>query len=349
MRKLFIIILMLSLWSCKKDQPDPQLVPGKYENGLIILNEGLFQQNNSSLSFYSFSESQVYQQVFQTENNRGLGDTANDMERYVKGDSAYIIIAVDISSQVEIVNAETMRSVAQIPLFDGNNAREPRSVEVLNETAYVCNFDGTVAVIDLNSYQLTGLIQVGENPNDLEIVGDQLYVINSGGLNAPNYDSTVTVINTVSKAVVDEITVRINCNSILKDEQGDLYILSNGNYADVGPAIVRINNQTNAVVDTFNLELSSWCYENGFIYFYDTAQKGVYRLNTFTESVEGGQIIDCSSMQTVFGLYLLNGHFYLVDANGYVNSSTISVFDLSGSLQYEFTAGLNTTDIILSE
>jgi hypothetical protein len=346
MKRIIAIGIILVLIGCKKDPPPEPLE--EFENGILVLNEGLYQQNNASISFYSLATQEVVQQAFLSKNDRGLGDTANDWEYFGFNGIEYIIIAVDISSQIEIIELNTLKSVAQIPVFDGTIAREPRSVKVSGDKAFSCNYDGTVSVIDLNSNSIVNTIQVGDNPDDISIVGDKLYVANSGGLNFPIYDSTVTVIDIPSQTVETEIPSRINCTSMIQDAYGDVYIQSQGDYSSITPAMLRLNTQTNTIDDTVDVAIGSWDLYNDYIYYYDANLNGIYRYNTISELQEGIQIIDCSDYQTVYGVYVTINHIYTVDANGYVNSSTVRCYNHSGGFQYEFTAGLNATDLIFN-
>ena len=52
------------------------------ETGIYILNEGGFNMNNSTLSFYNFKTGNVISDIFLQENNRGLGDVGNDLKAY---------------------------------------------------------------------------------------------------------------------------------------------------------------------------------------------------------------------------------------------------------------------------
>lgn len=348
-------IFFFGFWiflSCKKDNPPtPPISPGAYENGIVVLNEGLFQQNNSSISFYNLANEQVYTQCFLTENARGLGDTGNDFEKYSIDGIEYIIIAVDISSQIEIVEANTLKSVAQIPLFDGTNAREPRRIEVYGTKAFVCNFDGTVSIIDLISKSVVNTISVGANPDGMVQLGNKLYVSNSGGLNYPVYDSTMTIINMDNNSVIETFETRINSTSMIVDGQNEIYLLSNGNYADVDPALVRINTTTNQIVQTFEIPIGSMTQAGEWIYYYDLDTKQVKRFNTQAEIFDPNVIIECADYETFSGMQfetILN-LIFCFDVNGYVNSSTVRAYNTLGVLQFEFTAELNAKRIIYND
>ena len=351
-RLLISCFVALFCFSCEKDNPpQPPADPGKYDNGLLVLNEGLYQQNNASVCYYSFADELVYMQSFSTENNRGLGDTANDFEKYTLDGNEYIIIAVDVSSQVEIVDANSLVSVAQVPLFDGTSAREPRRIEVYGAKAFVCCFDGTVCVIDLVSKSVVNVIAVGANPDGMLKVDDQLYVSNSGGLNYPVYDSTIMVINMNTELVTDTIVTRINASKMIVDSEQEIYLLSQGNYTTVNPAIVCIDLLTNSVIEVIETPVRAMMNIGDWLYYYDEEMKAILRFNMLEESFENSVIINCTGYETFYGMQhdAALGLIYCFDARGYVNSSRVRAYDLSGQLQFEFTAELNAKKIIYND
>ncbi|WP_027420146.1 YncE family protein [Crocinitomix catalasitica] len=344
---IVIIFALLVVASCKKKPIEP-ISLGEYENGLLVLNEGLFEQNNASISFYNSNDNMSYHQAFKAANDRGLGDTANDFAVFSQDGVEYIIIAVDISSQLEIVERYSLKSVAQIPLFSGGIAREPRRIEIYNNKAYVCNFDGTVVIVNLNTFQIDKIITVGSNPDGIARIGNQLFVTNSGGLNFPNYDSTISVINLTSQVVESTFKTRINCTKILNDNQGELYVVSNGDYEDVAPALLRVDPISETVLERFDLPIGGIDFADDIIYFYHQVDQKIYRLNTLTEEVDYTPIIDLSAYATFGGIEVdpINNSIYCFDVNGYVNSSIVHVYDLKGVHQYEFTSGLIAKNII---
>jgi YVTN family beta-propeller protein len=350
--KIITTIFLITLFgviSCKKNKPLPETTTNSvYKNGILCMNEGLFQQNNATLSFYDLDSNKINTTIFQSINGRGLGDTANEMIEYTYNGISYIAIAVDISSQIEIIEAETFKSVKQIPMFNGTASKEPRSLKFYNDKLYSINYDGTVSVIDLSTYAITTQINCGLNPEYAEIVNGKMYVVNSGGLNYPTYDSTVTVIDLSTNNIETTIETAINCSQIKKDTQGDLYIVSRGNYSNIMPKLQRINSNTNTVEQTFNLGLTEIAYYNNTLFYFDENDNGIHKFNTTNENIENGIFIDCSSFQNIYGIQIdsVNQLIYLTDANGYTNSSIIKCYDLNGNYKYEFNAGLNTGKLI---
>ena len=340
-------MFILGMTSCKKD-PKPEPLSADFENGILCLNEGLFQQNNATLSFYSKDSLKTTSNIFSSINGRGLGDTANDMIFYFYLGKPYIAIAVDVSSQVEILDALTLKSVKQIPIFNGTTAREPRALTYYNNFLYSINFDGTVSQIDLSNNTIIKTIQCGQNPDDAEIVNDKLYVVNSGGLNYPIYDSTITVIDLTSNSVSTTFQTAINCSGIIKDTENELYVISRGDYNSIQPKLLKINPSTNQVSDSYAIELTAMTFYNDFIYLYNQTDQGIHKFNTITDTYDSNVLIDCSGFQNLYSLEIdaNSGLIYVSDANGYTVSSTVKCYDLNGNFKYEFTSGLNTRKLL---
>ena len=105
-RTIILLLTVLSVFSCD-DMHDVERnggLPLTQSSGrMLVLSEGLFNMNNSTLAYYNFDTKEFNTNYFQTKNKRGLGDTANDMILY--GSKLYI--AVDISSQIEVVDVNT--------------------------------------------------------------------------------------------------------------------------------------------------------------------------------------------------------------------------------------------------
>jgi YVTN family beta-propeller protein len=349
--KILLLIIVLGVISCHKDKPKPNesstTAETVYSNGILCMNEGLFQQNNANLTFYSLDSNKAISHVFQAINGRGLGDTANDMIEYTYNGKKYIAIAVDISSQIEIIDGETFKSVKQIPMFNGTASREPRALQFYNNKLYSINFDGTVSVIDLSTYSVTQNITCGLNPDNAVVINNKMYVVNSGGLNYPVYDSTLSVIDLSNNLVVDTITTAINCSQIVTDAEGDIYVISRGNYSNIQPKLQRISSTTNLVVEDFNFPTYEMTYYNNKIYYYNDSDNKIYTFNTQTESIEG-VLIDCSNYQNVYGIQIDENKqlIYVNDANGYTNSSTVRCYGMNGVFKYEFNTDLNTGKLV---
>ena len=89
---------------------------------------------------------------------------------------------------------------------------------------------GMVVKIDTATLEIVDSCIVGYQPEEMAIVGNKLYVANSGGYRVPDYDSTVSVIDLVNFSEMYKIPVGINLHRIEPDRYGNLYVSSRGDY-----------------------------------------------------------------------------------------------------------------------
>ena len=68
---------------------------------------------------------------------------------------------------------------------------------------------GYVARVDTTTLTVKDTCVVGYQPEEMVIVGNKLYVANSGGYRVPNYDRTVSVIDLNTFKVIKTIDVGI--------------------------------------------------------------------------------------------------------------------------------------------
>jgi len=356
LKAFFLFILLIFMSSCDdmKDVPTPvdlPLTPG--ETGqLYVLCEGLFNMNNSTLSLMNFTNRTINPDFFLFQNNRGLGDTANDMKLY--GSKLWIV--VNVSSQVEVLDARSGVSIRRIPFFNEQGlARQPRYITFYGNKAYVCSFDGTVARIDTTSLTLEAVTTVGRNPDGITAVNGKLYVSNSGGLDIPNYDNTVSVVSLNPFTEVKKITVGMNPFKLEADSQGDVYVVSRGNNGSIKSTWCRISSQTDEVIQTFHdLPVVNFTIHNDTAYLYNFDYvKNTYWVKTFdclTEQIiSTGFITDSTTLERPFGIYVhpTNGNVYITDAKNYTLKGDLLCFSRKGKLRYKIQkVGLNPNSVV---
>jgi len=353
---IFILLVAFLYAACDdmKDIPTPVNLPTTSgETGkLYVLSEGLFNMNNSTLGLLNFENSTLNTDFFLYQNNRGLGDTGNDMKSY--GSKLWIV--VNVSSQVEVIDFKSGVSIKRIPFFNASNiARQPRYITFSGNKAYVCSFDGTVAKIDTTSLNIEAVTTVGRNPDGIAAANGKLYVSNSGGLDAPNYGNTVSVIDLNSFTETQKIEVGLNPYKIQTDNEGDVYVISRGNIGNIKAKLVRIDSQTDKVLQTFeNLPAINFTIRNdtAYLYNYDYTSNN-YSIKSFncqTEQIIAENFIsDGSTMERPFGIYAhpTNGNIYLTDAKNYTTKGDLLCFNRKGKLLYKVeSVGLNPNTII---
>jgi len=354
---LFLFIILLSSCDDMKDTPSPTTLPATPgETGqLYVLSEGLFNMNNSTLSLINFDSGALTSDFFLFKNNRGLGDTANDMKQY--GNKLWIV--VNVSSQLEVMDATSGISIKQIPFFNAAKvARQPRSITFYAGKAYVCSFDGTVARIDTATLDIEAITTVGRNPDGIAAVNGKLYVSNSGGLDIPNYDNTVSVVDLNTFKEIKKITVGMNPFKVEADSHGDVYVVSRGNNSTIKSTWCRIDSKTDEVVQTFdNLPVVNFTIHNdtAYLYNYDFI-KSTYWVKTFdcnTEQIIADNFItDSTTLERPFSITVhpTNGNVYLTDARNYTVKGDLLCFNRKGKLQYKIESiGLNPNTVVIKQ
>lgn len=341
---LTISALSIILAACHKDKNvNPVITP--VTNGLFVLNQGLFNSNNSTLSFYSYTSKQVTPDLFSTANSRGLGDTGNDVEIY--GSKMYIV--VNVSSTIEVVDAKTAKSIKQIKMVTGTTARQPRDIAFYKGNAFVTSYDGTVSVIDTASLAITKSITVGSSPEQLAVANGKLYVANSGGLNYPNYDKTVSVIDLTTLTVTKTLTVVVNPQNVVADNYGNVYVLSAGNYGSIPSSLAIIDANADVVKSQTNFDGSNMAIQGDNIYFI-TSTGSIKVYNAKTQAVTSANFItDGTVITTPYAVAAdaTTGEVFVTDAKNYSSNGTLYAFDKTGKKEYSVMVGINPGKIAL--
>lgn len=363
MKRILTRILPLLLITIACD-PEPvlldysQVIADAGHTGIYVLSEGLFNQNNSTLTWIDFTTGQPDSwasatgssyDAFEKVNGRRLGDTANDMILY----GGRIYIAVSESSTIEILEASTCRSLKQIPLSQNQTASQPRSMTAVGGFVYVCCFDGTVTRIDTLTMSADATVQVGRNPDGICHANGKLYVSNSGGLDTQNPDNTVSVIDISTFTETKRITVRSNPGAIYADGNS-VYVVSRGIF-DYGTMnydsrLHRINTQTDEVTATYDIPVLRMDIVDGKAWFYGYGAGGtiqVLDLNTGTvldsDFITDGTVVECPYSIKVEPT---TRKVYICDALDYVTPGSLMCFSPEGRLLYRVQGiGINPNTV----
>ncbi len=220
LRKIGMLAMAITVMSsCKKDQVIDDggvVVPGEYENGYFITNEGNFGTGNGSISFVT-DEGTVENNVFESVNSFALGDVVQSMN--IIGANAYVL--VNGSAKIEVATIADMKSVATI------DAVSPRYIaKVSDAKAYVTDWGiNGVQVIDLATNTVSTTIACGTGPEGIAVSNGFAYVCNVGGF---GLDSTVSIIDIETDMVVSTLTVGDKPNSAVVDANGAVWVLTGG-------------------------------------------------------------------------------------------------------------------------
>ncbi|MFC5284627.1 YncE family protein [Pedobacter alpinus] len=341
---LVALTAVLTISSCTKDEVFEELPAVR--SGYYILNEGGFNSNNASLSYYNLENGSVVNGFFAQKNGRGLGDTGNDIQVY--GSKMYIV--VNVSNTVEVVDAKTVKSIKQLDFKNNGVGRQPRYIVFNKNKAFVSSYDGTIAVIDTASLAIEKYITVGRNPEQMAIANNKLYVANSGGLSYPNYDKTVSVVDLTTLTEIKKIEVVLNPGGVKATADGKIYVKSTGNYGNIKPSLTIIDSKTDVVTSSKEFTGGNMVINGTKAYF--TSGKGIKLYDLSTDAVISENIItdisDEAKITTPYGLTYdsVNKLFFVCDAKNYASNGQVYCFGEDGKLKYKITAGVIPSKII---
>ncbi|MET0636063.1 MAG: DUF5074 domain-containing protein [Chitinophagaceae bacterium] len=349
MRRLFYILMgaLVLLTACRKEvgvipyEEEQVQLPGGSEASFYVLNEGNMGTNKASLDFFSRESGTYKRNIYGSVNptaTRELGDVGNDLEIY--GSKLYAVI--NLSDKIEVMEAGTARRIGQI------NVRNCRFITFGNGKGYISAYGvsvgspmpGFVAEFDTASLQITRRVYVGRQPEQMQIIGNKLYVANSGGYSPPDYERTISVIDLVNFTEISRIDVAINLGGLKKDRYNDLYVSSRGDYYNIKPKLYRIDAETQTVKDSFEIAAGSFAIYGDTAYIVSSSWS--YLTNSYTTSyklfdLQKETIINQSFIRdgtereiTIpYGLTVspVTGNIYITDAKDYVSPGTLYCID----------------------
>ncbi|KIA99164.1 YncE family protein [Flavobacterium sp. KMS] len=344
LNKLFLAIIISSAFfaSCSSDDDNtPQEPRGNYEGGLFIIEEGVFEQVNGSISYLS-NDFKLEKDVFSLVNP---GKDIKDVPQSIgfNGDFAYII--VNRGNKIEVVNRYTFKSVATISTKISN----PRYIAFTNGKGYITNWgnpgdasDDYVAVIDLATNTVASTIPVVEGPEQIIETEGKLYIAHKGGWGQGN---SLSVINSTTNTVTANFVVGDVPSSLVKDN-GTLYVLCNGRpyYAlpETTGKLVKVNMSTNTVSSTIDFpgitHPGFLAVENNKLYY--TIGSDIYSAATSITTLPTTPIFKATKTSNLYGFAVKNNKIYVADAVNNQDPGDVYIYSLTGVLSNEFSVGI---------
>ena len=371
-RLTYYILTLLLISACRQDvmivpmeKSDPG---GKTQKGDIVgmylLNEGNMGSNKSTLDYLDLSDTVVhyYRNIYSERNPStvmSLGDVGNDCQIY--GSRLWLVI--NCSNKVEVASTEDAVRIGKVDIPNC------RYVTFKDQYAYVSSYVGTVYAssdsplgsvyrVDTLSLQKVDSCSVGYQPEEMAIIGNSLYVANSGGyqgMTGQGYESTVSVIDLASMQEVDKVEVAPNLHHLKADRYNQLWVTARGNYMDETSSIWWLEPDTNGnmkVGGHIDQPVSDLCIVGDSLYFYGSQWSEVSMTNTITYgiiNVKTHQIVstslsdapEISKIRMPYGIIVnpIHRDFYLMDAKNYVSSGELLHFLPDGTFDWKVKTG----------
>ena len=344
MRLISLWILLFFVVGCKKKTTTINSDVSELKHGLLVLNEGLFNLNNASLSWVDLNTNTVSEDFFLQKTGRKLGDTGNDLQRY----GAKIYVLVNVSSTIEVLDANIGSSIKQISMQLNGIAKQPRNLAFYGSKVFISCFDGYVDVIDTASLTVEKRIKVGSNPEDMVVVNQRLYVSNSGGL-IPSLDSTLSIIDCQNLVELEKIVVGKNPGKIVALNDSILYVHVRGNYSTIPSVLKKVNVGISKNQETIPIKISGMEKMENQLLIYTSESVSLYDMKT--NATINSDFIPLNDITTLYRIQYVEAlkQLFLFDANTYTNSGYIHRFSNTGQYIQKYHVGLNPNSLIYYE
>lgn len=373
-KKLLVLIpvMCMMITACRKDDviipPDvtPLIPPDTAATdtlapvkilGFYLLNEGNMGSNKSTLDYMDLTTGEYHRNIFAAANPsvpKEMGDVGNDIGIY--GSKLYAVI--NCSNKVEVMDKRSVKRLGQIDIPNC------RYIKFHGRYAYVTSYAGPVrldpeyeqtgyvAKVDTASFEVVATCLVGFQPDELEIVGEKIYVANSGGYMVPNYESTVSVIDLATFTEIKRIEVAINLHRLKADRYGNLWVSSRGDYYDEPSRLFWINTETDTYGGMLPVGVTEMTLDGDSLYFYSTE----FSYHSMDWGITFG-IIDVAERRLITRNFIADGEekkitmpygimihpltkdIYLTDAANYVYPGSLICFDRYGKKKYQVQTG----------
>jgi DNA-binding beta-propeller fold protein YncE len=349
---IIILGILISglLYSCKPPFDSDEVLPEDIRGAFIVLNEGLFQQNNSTLTWFHWHTQQQSNDLFEKKNFLGMGDTGNDIGIY--GEKLYVLM--NNSHIVHVLNKRTGRLIEQINLIENGIGASPRRLTFHEDKIYITAFNGYLYKIDTSSLTVDDKLLLGSNPDNLLLFEDELWVSNSGGL-IESGDSTMSIVDLVTFTETSRISVGRNPGGLVHDAS-NIYVACRGDYLDIPSKLVKINAVTKTVDIDKQMSISRLHYYAGKLYAlgysFESTSSSLQQINPETLDPIGPNLIENLEIETLYSVETLHVFgqeiFVFLDARGFVHQGKAIVTNTNFDFLFSFSTGLNPSKIVFN-
>jgi hypothetical protein len=195
---------------------------------------------------------------------------------------------------------------------------------------------GSVYEVDTATLTVTREVKVGHQPDELCVVGNRLYVANSGGYLTNRYDSTLSVIDLTTFTETQQVVVDLNPTRVRADDKNHLWVCCQGNYAATKPSLVILDHA--AVLKRIPVACSNISIYGNTAYVIDNETNTLRAFSTI-DFTEQPQPIDISNYEHPYGLLAMTDVLYVTDAKNYVSSGVLHCYSYDGREHWRALTG----------
>ena len=357
MHIIYTVLLISITTACMEDNSlrDFTRLHQNEKEGVFIINEGNFNNNNASLSFYQKDKKTIENNIFYNTNALPLGDIAQSMN--IQDSLAYIVI--NNSGKIYIINKNTFQYSGKI-----TNLSSPRYIHFVNKSkAYVSDlYNKAITIIDPLSKTIIGYIHLDNHQKDFYQHSSEqmLQLDNKVYVNCWSYDNKILIINTLNDELEDSISVGKQPNSMIIDQNYRLWVLSDGgfqgsSFGQEKASLSCINLKSLTIEKKFIFEnidaspshLQTNITKDSLFFIYgnwsgNLANAGVWAMSIYDKKLPQNALIpENNSMFYGLGLDKKNSELYISDAKDFSQNGIIYRYTSSGFCIDTFKVGIN--------
>jgi hypothetical protein len=336
--KLYLLVIAILFTMTYSSCDETNNNSGQYSNGVFVINEGSFGSSNGELSFIH-SDNSIYNNLYASNNSSALlGDVFQSM--HMVNGKAYLI--VNNSNKAEVVNLNNLQSEATI-----TGLTLPRYMVSYNGLGYISEYisystPGKVKVVDLSSNLIVDSIDVGNQPENMLVIGDKILVANSG-------DTTLHIINTIDHTTSTIGNVDMP-KYITRTNDGNIWVLYTGKPGWLGVntdgGLLVLNPTATSIVKNINIgstatQNPSQLTTDGDHVFYEYLGN-VYKIDK-TASLAPASPFISSPATSLYGMnyYAASDILYIADANNFITAGTVKRYNATtGAYLDSYTTGI---------
>ena len=342
--------ITLLFGSCSKDDDNMPETEISNTKGVYMLSEGAFGSKGSDITYYDISAKTTQRGYYKKMNGTDLGENATDLQRY--GSKMYCVVSGKNAGEsfVDVMDVATAKTIKRISFNSATAAFYPRAVAFYKNKAYVSCYDGKLRRIDTVALTVDADIAVPTYSEGLAVANGKLYVANSDyNLTGQN---TVSVINLEFFTKAREITVTTNPVKVAAAGNGDIYVVSLGNYKNIPGNLDRISSVTDTKISTAavsGVDYNSSIYITGntaYIARTNSSYASIINPINLSTGIAGDNnfVTDATSFGLLYGLTVdpFNNDVYVADAISYISTTGIAYcFSADGKNKFTFVTSQN--------
>lgn len=312
---------------------------GKYDNGILIMNEGNFGTNDGEVYHLNPNTEELLPNIFETENLRPFAGLLEDM--VLESDRLYLVAN---TGKVEIVNPADFKSLGAVVA----DLDQPRSLAVNGNKLFISDYgpydenyatpDSYVAVVNgLDGGVVSKKIPVSNKPEDLFSYGN--YVIAAG-----SEENKIEIIDAAQEEVISTIDLEASPRQFYA-EGNVLWV-----YAVAAEEVVfyTVNLSSLTLGNTYTVPVANATSRIAFdgddeMYILTSSGWPDYNDSVVSIDIEGvtATATEIMAGSGFYGIGFDGQHdqIYVANSNGFQGNGTVTVISSTGSEIRSFEVG----------